>query len=86
MSTSTVTPTDTRVDTSNRDGDHDRFAHYVSKADLEAAAFNGVPATALCGKRWLPSSDPTRYPVCPECKEIYGMMQPGDPDNPDYGK
>lgn len=68
------------------DGDHDLFAHYVSKKDLERATFEGIPATALCGKKWLPTKDPSRFPVCPECKAIYEQMQPGDPDSPDYGK
>ena len=52
-------------------GDHDKFAHYTSKKDLENAIFNGTPATALCGKKWLPQSDPSRFSVCPECKDIY---------------
>jgi len=37
----------------------------------------GTPVTALCGKVWVPSRDPKRYPVCPTCKEIYGMLPPG---------
>ena len=38
----------------------------------------GTPVTALCGKVWVPSRDPKRYPVCPTCKEIYEMLPPGD--------
>lgn len=76
------------VETTNHasldNGDHELFAHYVSKSDLERATFTGVPATALCGKKWLPTKDPSRYPVCPDCKAIYNQMQPGDPDSPDY--
>lgn len=67
-------------------GDHELFAHYAGKVALDAAMFSGVPVTALCGKTWLPSKDPKRYPVCPTCKEVYEQMQPGDPENPDYGK
>lgn len=52
-------------------GDHDKFSHYVTKRDLEQALFNGKPATALCGKKWLPNRDPDAYPVCPERKEIW---------------
>ncbi len=51
--------------------DHDRFAHYVRKDALEKAIFDGVPTRALCGKLWLPVRDPSRFPVCPECKEIW---------------
>lgn len=52
------------------DGDHDRFAHYVLKSEAAAAYIEGTPVRALCGKVWVPSRDPSRYPLCPECKEI----------------
>ena len=53
------------------EGDHDRFAHVVYPASaVMEAMLTGVPCTALCGKRWVPSRDPKRYPVCPTCKEI----------------
>ena len=51
-------------------GDHDRFAHYVKKADILRANVEGVAVIALCGKKWIPNRDPSRYPVCPSCKEI----------------
>ena len=38
----------------------------------------GTPVTALCGKVWVPSRDPKRYPVCPTCKEIYEQLPPGE--------
>lgn len=60
------------------DGDHDTFAHYVTKKALEAAIFDGIPATALCGKKWLPTKDFKRFPTCPECKEIWNSLPPGD--------
>ncbi len=51
------------------DGDHDRFAHYCRKADIARAYVTGEAIEALCGKRWVPTRDPTRYPVCPTCVE-----------------
>lgn len=51
-------------------GDHDRFAHYVPKRDLERFHATGRPVRALCGKRWKPDRDPSRYPMCPTCAEI----------------
>lgn len=61
------------------DGDHDRFAHYVRKDKITQAALSGTPVIALCGKVWVPGRDPDKYPVCPECKEIYeGMREPND--------
>ena len=69
---------DLKVDTSH--GDHERFAHYVDKNDMMNAAVFGTPIKALCGKVWVPSRDPQKFPVCPECKEIYESLPPGDGD------
>lgn len=55
-------------------GDHDIFAHYVNKADLERAIFDGVEIKALCGKMWRPDKDYAKYPVCPECKTIWETL------------
>lgn len=57
------------IDTTN--GDHDLFAHYARKLDIEKSMFEGVEITALCGKKWRPSRDFTKYPVCPTCKDIW---------------
>ena len=38
---------------------------------------SGTPVRALCGKVWVPNRDPKKYPVCPECKEIYGRVAQG---------
>lgn len=51
------------------DDDHDRFAHYVRKAELTGAIVTGTAIEALCGKRWVPCRDPQRFPVCPTCRE-----------------
>jgi hypothetical protein len=40
----------------------------------------GDPVVALCGKVWTPSRDPKRFPVCPECKEIYESLPDGGGD------
>jgi hypothetical protein len=72
---------DTRVDervVPTEDGDHERFSHYVPKDKLMEAMINGTPVIALCGKVWVPSRDPERFPVCPECKDIWESMRKGD--------
>lgn len=56
-------------------GDHERLAHYVPKEQLESAIFNGTPCIALCGKVWTPTRDSAKFPVCPECKEIYESFE-----------
>ncbi|HSG79562.1 MAG TPA: DUF3039 domain-containing protein [Acidimicrobiia bacterium] len=71
----TRTDTDTRTEpTITDDGDHDRFAHYVRKSDIVRANVEGVPAVALCGKKWIPNRDPSKYPLCPTCKEIHERL------------
>jgi hypothetical protein len=68
---------DTTPDLSTGDGDHERFAHYVLKDKIVDSAVSGTPVRALCGKVWVPTRDPKRYPVCPECKEIYESLPAG---------
>ena len=68
-----MTDTGIREDVEHRitdDGDHDRYAHYVRKADIVRSNVEGVPVVALCGKKWIPNRDPDRYPICPTCKEL----------------
>lgn len=60
------------------DGDHERFSHYVPKDKLTEAMVMGTPVIALCGKVWVPSRAPEKFPVCPECQEIWQSMKPGD--------
>lgn len=60
------------------DGDAERFSHYVPKAKLTDAIVNGTPVVALCGKVWVPSRNPDKFPVCPDCKEIWESMNPGN--------
>ena len=62
---------------SEGDGDHDRFAHYVAKADIVRSNVEGVPVVALCGKKWIPNRNPDRYPVCPVCKELMARLKSG---------
>lgn len=59
-------------------GDHDRYAHYVlgrdPRAKITAAMVEGKAIRALCGKKWIPSRDPSRFPVCPDCDRIRERM------------
>jgi Protein of unknown function (DUF3039) len=58
-----------RVPLDTDGGDHDRFAHYARKEDVTRAYITGEAITALCGKKWVPTRDPSRYPICPTCVE-----------------
>jgi hypothetical protein len=57
-------------------GDHERYSHYVKKDKIVQSAVLGTPVRALCGKRWVPSRDPEKFPVCPTCREIYEGLKP----------
>ena len=71
----TRTVVDPRLDPRLDDGDENRMSHYVRKEDILRSAVDGVPVTALCGKKWLPDRDPEKYPLCPQCKEMLGMLE-----------
>ncbi len=83
LSPGTQTVEDVRTRPVTDDGDHERFSHYVPKDKLMAAMVEGSPVVALCGKVWVPSRDPQRFPVCPECKEIWESKEPGDDGSED---
>jgi len=70
------------------EGDHERFSHYVEKDKLTEAMVMGTPVVALCGKVWVPSRAPERFPVCPECKDIWENFSEddGDDGNPGSGE
>lgn len=59
------------------EGDHERFSHYAPKDKVMEAMVMGTPVTALCGKTWVPSRSPEKFPVCPECKEIWESLPQG---------
>lgn len=69
------------------DGDHDRFTHLVLEGftpesgefvsvenSVVDAMVNATPVRALCGKVWVPGRDPSRYPVCPTCREVAAAL------------
>ena len=71
---------DERTEEQVQAGDHERFAHYVKKDKIVESAVLGGAVVALCGKVWVPNRDPGKFPVCPECKEIYEGLPPGGGD------
>jgi hypothetical protein len=78
---STAVDTDVRQDertVPTEDGDHEKFSHYVEKDKLTEAMVMGTPVVALCGKVWVPSRAPEKFPVCPECEEIWKGLKPED--------
>ncbi|WGW10797.1 DUF3039 domain-containing protein [Saxibacter everestensis] len=66
-------------------GDHERFSHYAPKDKIMESMVTGQPLIALCGKVWVPSRDPQKFPVCPQCKAIYEGMDAGKGDDDQSG-
>ena len=71
------TRVDERTDLRLDDGDHERLAHIIRKDDQMRAYVLGEEVVALCGKRWIPSRDPDRFPVCPECRTALELLRGG---------
>ena len=76
-STSSETLTTGRPDLRPDSGDHERFAHFVEGDKVTEAMVMGTPVVALCGKVWVPSRDPQKFPVCPECQRLYDLGPEG---------
>jgi hypothetical protein len=73
--TEELTEVDERTDYRLDEGDHERFSHYIMRDQEMSSRIEGTPVRALCGKIWVPSRDPKRFPVCPECKEIFESLR-----------
>ncbi len=50
--------------------DENRFAHYAEKVSITEGYVLGTPIVAICGKIFVPSRDPKKFPLCPICKEL----------------
>lgn len=73
----TDTLLDERTDLRPEHGDHERFSHYADRDKITEAMVTGSPVVALCGKVWVPSRDPSKFPVCPECQRLYDLGPEG---------
>ena len=56
------------------DNSEEIFAHYAEKDKITEAYVNGTPVIALCGKIWIPSRDPEKFPLCPRCDETLRLL------------
>jgi len=74
MSSTETRPADADADV----GEDDGYAHYARKDEIARAAVLGGLITALCGRRFQPIRDPSRFPVCPRCKELAALLWDSD--------
>jgi hypothetical protein len=75
METQPLERTTTEESIDYQSGDHERYSHYVNKNKIVESAVMGNAVEALCGKVWIPSRDPQKFPVCPTCQEIYEALK-----------
>lgn len=75
METQRLEQTITEESVDYQSGDHERYSHYVNKNKIVESAVMGNAVEALCGKVWIPSRDPQKFPVCPTCQEIYEALK-----------
>lgn len=64
--------------TVDADTDEPKFAHYASADSVTEGYIMGRPVKAICGKLFVPSRDPLKFPVCPICKELASVLFIGD--------
>lgn len=50
------------------------FAHYAEASKVTEAYVMGTPIKALCGKIFIPHKDPSKFPICPTCKDIVDSL------------
>lgn len=43
----------------------------TATAYVLGARINGTPIEALCGYTWVPHRDPSQFPVCQECVDLF---------------
>ena len=80
MSTMTLPETDVRPDTTDQtQDDRPEVFHYVQKDKIAESAVMGTYVVALCGEVFPVTKSPKPgSPVCPQCKEIFESLPPGD--------
>jgi hypothetical protein len=47
-----------------------KFAHYADSVSVTEGYITGKAVVAICGKIFVPSRDPKKFPICPICKEL----------------
>lgn len=55
--------------------DGDDLSHYARREEIMKANVLGGKIKALCGWEFEPVRDPSRFPVCPRCKELVAMAE-----------
>ncbi|GIU84674.1 MAG: hypothetical protein KatS3mg008_1449 [Acidimicrobiales bacterium] len=58
-----------------REGDEPDVAHIARSEDVTRAYVTGEPIKALCGVVFVPSRDPSQFPVCEACRRVLDRIR-----------
>jgi len=72
-----LTDTSLRPEVTPTDVDEPEVAHIAQKTDVNRAYVTGEAIVALCGEVFVPTRDPSRYPVCEPCKRVLDQIRSG---------
>jgi len=67
---SNIVELESDVSNSKLDRDKNRWSHYAESAAVTESYVLGIPVKAICGKIFIATRDPEKFPVCPICKKI----------------
>lgn len=59
------------------DSGEPKFAHYADSVSVTEGYVMGKAVMAICGKLFVPSRDPKKFPICPICKELVEALMLG---------
>lgn len=65
------------LETLELDSNNPKFAHYADSVSVTEGYVMGKAVMAICGKLFVPSRDPKKFPVCPICKELAEVLMLG---------
>tara|TARA_B110000503_G_C7103755_1_gene395002 strand:+ start:1290 stop:1520 length:231 start_codon:yes stop_codon:yes gene_type:complete len=68
---------DTQSETIDENTGQQRFAHYANSVSVTEGYITGKSVVAICGKVFVPTRDPNKFPVCPICKELAEALMLG---------
>lgn len=58
------------LDTDTYTPEEPKFSHYADSISVTEGYITGKAVVAICGKVFVPSRDPKKFPICPICKEL----------------
>jgi hypothetical protein len=59
-----------RLEESLTDSGEPKYAHYAESVSVTEGYVLGKTVVAICGAMFVPSRDPKKFPLCPDCRDI----------------